>query len=173
MAHLFRLLIGCRSSHLSLWWLSEYISKHLPVFIAHLHNVKTDTYQCRGQDSSGIVCTGLAKPSRPAHTRVWGVETESIQSSLFSGWKTITVLWEHEHEAKLLRHCESVCFTCTHPANTECSTCARFFMIRTSFVVESAHWPFSIGLIKRFWNSLRDPRRFFLMKLTMQWSVGT
>lgn len=46
-------------------------------------------------------------------------------------------------------------------------------MIRTSFDVESAHWPFCMGLMKRFRNSFSDPSRFVLMKLTMQWSVGT
>lgn len=47
---------------------------------------------------------------------------------------------------------------------------ALFFMIRTSCNVESAHWPFWMGLMKRFLNSLTDPSRFSLMKFTMQWS---
>lgn len=47
---------------------------------------------------------------------------------------------------------------------------ALFFMIRTSCGVESAHWPFWMGLMKRFLNSLIDPSRFSLMKFTMQWS---
>lgn len=50
-------------------------------------------------------------------------------------------------------------------------TCALFFMILTSLGVESAHWPFWMGLMKRFRNSPSEPSRFFLMKLTMQWSV--
>lgn len=44
-------------------------------------------------------------------------------------------------------------------------------MILTSLGVESAHWPFWMGLMKRFRNSPSEPSRFFLMKLTMQWSV--
>lgn len=60
--------------------------------------------------------------------------------------------------------------TCTHPANIAWSTWARFFMSRTSFDVESAHWPFWMGLMKRFRNSRSEPRRLFLMKFTMQWS---
>lgn len=43
-------------------------------------------------------------------------------------------------------------------------------MTRTSCMVESAHWPFWMGLMKRFLNSLTEPRRFSLMKFTMQWS---
>lgn len=49
---------------------------------------------------------------------------------------------------------------------------ALFFMMRTSCGVESAHWPFWMGLMKRFLNSLTEPSRFSLMKFTMQWSVG-
>ncbi|TNN79199.1 hypothetical protein EYF80_010443 [Liparis tanakae] len=44
-------------------------------------------------------------------------------------------------------------------------------MIRTSLDVESAHWPFCMGLMKRFLNSPSEPIRFLLMKLTMQWSL--
>lgn len=47
---------------------------------------------------------------------------------------------------------------------------ALFFIIRTSCRVESAHWPFWMGLMNRFLNSLTEPNRFSLMKFTMQWS---
>lgn len=91
-----------------------------------------------------------------------------VISSLRNPW---TRRWEGWKQTVCV-YVYSVIFTCTHPTSIAWSTCARFFMIRTSLEVESAHWPFWMGLMKRLRNSPREPSRFLLMKLTMQWSVG-
>ncbi len=64
----------------------------------------------------------------------------------------------------------SLFITCMNPDISWWRTCDLFFISLTSAGVESAHWPFWIGLIKRFRNSFTEPSRFSLMKFTMQWS---
>lgn len=149
---------------------------HSMLFYSYcIHNDCVYSYRWCDRGSSDTADTEVGKASPWAHTRVWEAETESTQCSLFSTETTkkrckslkIKPNCILQLPAFLIRF-----FTCTHPANIAWSTWARFFMIRTSFGVESAHWPFCMGLIKRFLNSPSEPRRFFLMKLTMQWSVG-
>lgn len=136
-------------------------------------NVKTGSYRWCAPGSSGTTCTEEGKSSQPAHTHVWEAETESALNNLFSGKQATRS--QSEMESPSVRACagelQSARLTCTHPTSMAWRTCARFFMMRTSSGVESAHWPFWMGLMKRFRNSFIEPRRFFLMKLTMQWSV--
>lgn len=117
--------------------------------------------------NGGTAHTAAGRSSRLTRTPVWEAETPPAPNNLFSA-ETDTALrreWQLGAEGTL-----SLYSTCTHPASMAWSTWARFFMSRTSFDVESAHWPFWMGLMKRFRNSRSEPRRLFLMKFTMQWS---
>lgn len=129
-----------------------------------------DSYHWWGPNRCGTVYTEVEKSSPPAHTRVLEADTCSAQNNLSSA-ETVgnrAACWEFRHAKKLYKY---IClFTCTLRDSIAWRTWARFFMILTSLGVESAHWPFWMGLMKRFRNSCSEPSRFFLMKLTMWWS---
>lgn len=83
-----------------------------------------------------------------------------------------TQQYESKHPPCLFIPLSRLSLTWTHPESISWRTCTRFFIRLTSDGVESAHWPFWMGFMKRFRNSRREPRRFCFTKLTMQWSAA-